>query len=144
MCFTHGAFGDRVCKHTNLRKHINDRTFCSARCKIFDYVKSYGSAADNNDFFALACFIRVFTCIQVVDHIKNCSHVSGLDVFFETFDRWNKRYRTGCIYNDVRLELFYFFNSCFCIQENIKIFQSGSACFQIFRKIFHTSLARKV
>ena len=144
MSLTHGTFGDRVCKHTDLRKHIDDRTLCSARCKIFDNVKSNGSTADYNDLFALTGFIRIFAGVQVVDHIKDRSHVSGLDVFFETFDRRNKRYRTCCVYNDVRFELFYFVNSCFCVQENIKILQSGCTGFQIFREIFHTGLARKV
>ena len=144
MCLTHGTFGDRICKHTDLRKHIDDRTLCSARCKIFNHVKSDRSTADYNDFFALTGFIRVFSCIQVVDHIKDRSHISGFDVFFKAFDRRYKRYGTCCIYNDVRFELFYFLNSCFCIQENIKIFQSGCTSFQIFREIFHTSLARKI
>ena len=144
MCLTHGTFGDRICKHTDLRKHIDDRTLCSARREVFNHIKSYRTSADYDDFFALTGFIRVFSCIQIIDHIKDRSHISGLNVLFQPFNRWNKRHGTCCIYNDVRFELFYFLNSCFCIQENIKIFQSGCTSFQIFREIFHTSLARKI
>ena len=144
MCLTHGTFGDRICKHTDLRKHINDRTLCSARREVFNHIKSYRTSADYDDFFALTGFIRVFSCIQVIDHIKDRSHISGLNVLFQPFNRWNKRHGTCCIYNDIRFELFYFLNSCLCVQENIKIFQSCSTCFQIFREIFHTSLARKI
>lgn len=70
------AFGDRVCKHTDLRQHIDDGTL-APRCKVFNNVKFYGTA-DYNDFLALMLpdIFRVY----IVDHTKDGIYVSGIDV----------------------------------------------------------------
>ena len=144
MCLTHGAFGDRVCKHTDLRQHIDDGTLGASRCKVFNNVKSYGTAADYNDFLALTGFFRIFSGVYIVDHTKDGIYVSGIDVLFQAFDRRNKRNRTGGVYNDVRFELFDLIHRSFGVEENIQVFQSCSSCLKVFREIFHTGLAWKI
>ena len=144
MSFTHGAFGDRVCKHTNLRKHIHDRTLCSSWCKIFDHIKTNRSSANNNDFFTLTCFIRVFSCIQIIDHSKDCCYISCFDVFLQAFDRRYQRNRTCCVYNNIRFKLPDCIYSSFFIQENVQIVQPCSTSFQIFREVFHTCLTWQI
>ena len=144
VCLTHGAFGDRVCKHTDLRQHIDDGALSSSWCEVLDNVKSYGTAADYNDFLALTGFFRIFSSVYVVDHTKDSIYVSGFDVLFQAFDRRNKRNRTSSIDNDVRFELFDLLYGSFGVEEDIQIFQSGSSCFKVFREIFHTALAWKI
>ena len=144
VCLTHGAFGDRVCKHTDLRQHIDDGTLGASRCKVFNNVKSYGTAADYNDFLALTGFFRIFSGVYIVDHTKDGIYVSGIDVLFQAFDRWNKRNGTGGVYNDVRFELFDLIHRSFGVEENIQVFQSGGSCLKVFREIFHTGLAWKI
>ena len=119
VCLTHGAFGDRVCKHTDLRQHIDDGTLGASRCKVFNNVKSYGTAADYNDFLALTGFFRIFSGVYIVDHTKDGIYVSGIDVLFQAFDRRNKRNGTGGVYNDVRFELFDLIHRSFGVEENI-------------------------
>ena len=144
MCLTHGAFGDRVCKHTDLRQHIDDGTLGASRCKVFNNVKSYGTAADYNDFLALTGFFRIFSGVYIVDHTKDGIYVSGIDVLFQAFDRRNKRNGTGGVYNDVRFELFDLIHRSFGVEENIQVFQSGGSCLKVFREVFHTGLAWKI
>ena len=144
VCLTHGAFGDRVCKHTDLRQHIDDGTLGASRCKVFNNVKSYGTAADYNDFLALTGFFRIFSGVYIVDHTKDGIYVSGIDVLFQAFDRRNKRNGTGGVYNDVRFELFNLIHRSFGVEENIQVFQSCSSCLKVFREIFHTGLAWKI
>ena len=141
---THGAFGDRVCKHTDLRQHIDDGTLSSSWCEVLDNVKSYGTAADYNDFLALTGFFRIFSSVYVVDHTKDGIYVSGFDVLFQAFDRRNKRNRTSSIDNDVWFELFDFIYGSFRVEEYIQVFQSCSSCLKVFREIFHTGLAWKI
>ena len=141
---THGAFGDRVCKHTDLRQHIDDGALSSSWCKVLDNVKSYGTAADYNDFLALTGFFRIFSSVYVVDHTKDGIYVSGFDVLFQAFDRRNKRNRTSSIDNDVWFELFDFIYGSFRVEEYIQVFQSCSSCLKVFREIFHTGLAWKI
>ena len=141
---THGAFGDRVCKHTDLRQHIDDGALGASRCKVFNNVKSYGTAADYNDFLALTGFFRIFSSVYVVDHTKDGIYVSGFDVLFQAFDRRNKRNRTSSIDNDVWFELFDFIYGSFRVEEYIQVFQSCSSCLKVFREIFHTGLAWKI
>ena len=144
MCLTHGAFGDRVCKHTDLRQHIDDGTLSSSWCEVLDNVKSYGTAADYNDFLALTGFFRIFSGVYIVDHTKDGIYVSGIDVLFQAFDRRNKRNGTGGVYNDVRFELFDLIHRSFGVEENIQVFQSGGSCLKVFREVFHTALAWKI
>ena len=144
VCLTHGAFGDRVCKHTDLRQHIDDGTLGASRCKVFNNVKSYGTAADYNDFLALTGFFRIFSGVYIVDHTKDGIYVSGIDVLFQAFDRRNKRNGTGGVYNDVRFELFDLIHRSFGVEENIQVFQSGGSCLKVFREVFHTALAWKI
>ena len=141
---THGAFGDRVCKHTDLRQHIDDGALSSSWCKVLDNVKSYGTAANYNDFLALTGFFRIFSSVYVVDHTKDGIYVSGFDVLFQAFDRRNKRNRTSSIDNDVWFELFDFIYGSFRVEEYIQVFQSCSSCLKVFREIFHTGLAWKI
>ena len=141
---THGAFGDRVCKHTDLRQHIDDGTLGASRCKVFNNVKSYGTAADYNDFLALTGFFRIFSGVYIVDHTKDGIYVSGIDVLFQAFDRRNKRNGTSSIDNDVWFELFDFIYGSFRVEEYIQVFQSCSSCLKVFREIFHTGLAWKI
>ena len=141
---THGAFGDRVCKHTDLRQHIDDGALSSSWCEVLDNVKSYGTAADYNDFLALTGFFRIFSSVYVVDHTKDGIYVSGFDVLFQAFDRRNKRNRTSSIDNDVWFELFDFIYGSFRVEEYIQVFQSCSSCLKVFREIFHTGLAWKI
>ena len=144
MGLTHGAFGDRVCKHTDLRQHIDDGTLGASRCKVFNNVKSYGTAADYNDFLALTGFFRIFSGVYIVDHTKDGIYVSGIDVLFQAFDRRNKRNGTSSIDNDVWFELFDFIYGSFRVEEYIQVFQSCSSCLKVFREIFHTGLAWKI
>ena len=141
---THGAFGDRVCKHTDLRQHIDDGALSSSWCEVLDNVKSYGTAADYNDFLALTGFFRIFSGVYIVDHTKDGIYVSGIDVLFQAFDRRNKRNGTSSIDNDVWFELFDFIYGSFRVEEYIQVFQSCSSCLKVFREIFHTGLAWKI
>ena len=63
---------------------------------------------------------------------------------FSPVNRWYKRYGSGRVYDDIRLELLHHINRRLSVQEDIKVVQTGCTCFQIFREIFHTGLARKV
>ena len=144
MCLTHGTFRDRICQHTNLREHIHDGTLRAARCEILHNIQTNGAAADYNHFFALAEIIRVFSGFYFLNHLENGIDMTGCDVFLESLDRRNDWNGTGCVDNDIRLELFDLVHGCLAVQENIQVFQSLRTCFQIFREVFHTVLAWQV
>ena len=69
--FHHGlcvVLAYRIKVTSDLIHHLNDRDVCISVCEEFHNIKTYSTAAYDNDFFAFQILWKI---INVVDHTKN-------------------------------------------------------------------------
>ena len=147
MRLAHGALRNRVCKHTDLRKHIDDRTLRATRCKILNDIQTDGTAADYDDFLALAEIIRVLCRHSAcLNHLERSSPtLPGCDVFLQSRESAERAGTDPVASTTISgLNRFTVSTVASAVQEDIQVVQTRCTCFQIFRKIFHTGLARQV
>ena len=142
--FHHGlcvVLAYRIKVTSDLIHHLNDRDVCISVCEEFHNIKTYSTAAYDNDFFAFQIRWKI---INVVDHTKNRINIIVLVVntILQSCDRRQKRSGTGGTYDDIRMELANVLRCSFCICEDIKVLKLLCAVHEIVREISQTVLCR--
>ena len=142
--FHHGLcviFAYRVKITSDLIHHLNDRDVCVSVSKKFHNIKTYSTAAYNNNLFAFQILRKI---INVADHTKNRINIMVLVVntILQSCDRRQKRSGACGAYNDIRMELADVFRCSFCVFEDVKIIKLFCTMHEIVREISKTVLCR--